>query len=264
MLQKLLAEDNHPPAANLGDALRHLYRITAKVHAALDSVKNVFFQAYRPPITLRPLRLPWTIVTPSSRQWNLSCEIYRTGTESGPSVPRICIALLTFDDGRAIQHGPWSKSANKIAVQIFADLKPSLLQCDAEEQVKYIDSHKSSQGFVQAIVDDILFAIAEVSAPRDFANPMELITKLKNAILSYLKNSALRPLANFQNLEIIIMDPNRQRYVSNILLSSDGSERYADDDNSVPDLPDLEKGNERHTPIKIESGSRVNHIMLYV
>ena len=179
-------------------------------------------------------------------------------------MPRICISVLAFDDGRAIQRGPWSRSANKITVHIFADLKPSMLQCDAEEQVKHIDGHKSSQGFIQAIVDDILFAVAEVSARRNFANPLDLITKLKSAVLSYLKTSALRPLTNFQNLEVVIMDWNRQRYVSNIHLESDGSERHPHEENSETHLPSLEEGNERHTPIKNESGNRSTHTVLYV
>lgn len=257
-LKKLLAEGDDSPATDLGEVLRRLYSIAAKPHAAFDSVRNVFFQVYRTPSSLRPLRLPWGIVEPASRQWNLSCEIFRTGTESGTTIPRICIALLAFDDGRAIKHGPWSKSANKIAVQIFTDMKPLIFQRGVEEQVEYTDGHENSPGFIQPIVDDILSAMAQVSAARDFDSPLQLIERLKDAILSYLKTSALRPLTDFQNLEIIIMDPNRQRHVSNILLSSDGGERYSHDDASFSQLPSLEEDKQ----MMMESGNKINRVVL--
>ena len=140
-------------------------------------------------------------------------------------------------------------------MQVSADLRTSIFQSIAtEEQVLDHVTDRSSSATIQAIVDDIVCAMARVTNRSDFANAEELITKLRSAISTNLQTSALPLLVKFRDLEVVLNEPFGQRYVSNALLNPDGSERY--EDINVQDA--------QRSPIIVTGGNRISDSAMYV
>lgn len=243
------AEDNYPPATSLIAALRHLYHVAAKAYTVVESILGAFFQVSRNGDGLRSLRLPWITLSPLSRQWNLYCETYRSHPHSTIGVPRICLSIISFRGRFEVPHGPWSKAGSLIGVQLWGDLRTSILQGDGtEEQASRHASDRLSNISFQTIVDDIVCAMAKVTRRSGIENHEDLITKLRNAISMNLTTSALPSFVKFRDMEITLMEPSRQRYVSNALLNPDGSERYGD-----INVNDMQKN-----PIIVTGGNQVN------
>jgi hypothetical protein len=232
-----------------------MYHMTARAYTVVDSIAGVFFQVYREKTTLKPLRLPWITLGPSSRQWNIYCETYRSHPNSTISVPRICLSIIAFREPFRVQRGPWSKGENIIAVNVSADLCTSILQHKAtEEQIHDHATSRTSNTSIQTIVDDIVCAIARVTMQPGIGNHEDLIMKLRSAISTNLKSSALRSLVKFREMEIKLQEPWRQRYVSNTLLNPDGSEQ-----NGVSNGQDVQR-----SPIIVTCGNSVGNSTMYV
>lgn len=247
------AEDHHSLPTNLVSALRYLYFLTARVHASIDSIAGVFFQMFRPRNTLRALRLPWTRIPSTWRQWNLYCETYRSNPKSTISLPHIRLSIPNFNGVRAIPHSPWDGADNKVEVTLSANLRHSILRSSsADEHLASAFTEVNSDGFIQKIVDDIICAIASVTSGYTNTDPEEIISKTRKAVTSYLESSGLHSLLHFETVEVILMNSARQRYASNTFLNPDGSERHenkADQDG-------------RPTTIRISGGEVVDDVPL--
>jgi hypothetical protein len=248
----LSAHENRDPGTSLPAILRLLYHLNAEVYN-IDSVIGVFFQVLRSRESLRALRLPWTTIQPGWRQWNMYCQTYRSHPEATVCVPHLELSITGFNPPFSISHGPWSKRDNSISVHLNADIRTSILnELQSDENTTPEVTELSSNGRIQKIVDDILCAMVAVTMRVAIKDPADLVGRLSNAITAYLKNSELRSHVEFKSIEIILANSSRARYVSSVLLNSDGSERDGRLDEQV----------DHRTDIDIHGGSRIDGFVL--
>ena len=249
----LSAHDNLAPGTSLSSALRFLYHLNAKVYDTIDSVTGVFFQVFRSRGSLRALKLPWTTIPPEWRQWNLYCQTYRNHPGATVCVPSIRLCLTNFEPPVSISGTPWRQHGNSISIQLDADIRPSILkEFKPEENTAPQVAGLSSTGRIQRIVDDILCAMASVTVRTTITDPADLVGKLSSAVTAYLKKSELHSLLDFRSIEIILANPNRSRYVSNVLVNRDGSRRDGRPDEQM----------DTGTAIKVQGGDGIEGVIL--
>lgn len=105
--------------------------------------------------------------------------------------------------------------------------------------LKYWDQREASKGNaaqpkpgstnpLQALFDDIsLHAVQSVST-RAFEDVNHALSTISHGIIAFLGKSKLTSIVEFSHLEVVLFKvPTKERFVSNIRLNPDGSERYA-------------------------------------
>ena len=229
-VRKLITDSEVAQSTSLGSALSNIVRLTTHVYDLSDTINGVFFQIFRPGSTLRSLHLPWVLLRSNWRWWNLICQTHRSHPRSGLSLPFVKLSTAAYNPGFTIRSGPWQRSQNSISVAIYAHLLPSALHHGVSPtQTNRSTGDQSSVGPVQTIVDGILSSTSKVLVNADFVSHVELISAVKDAVISNLSTSVLSSFMNFHSTEIVLEDwPSGRRFVSDILLNADGRELNVD------------------------------------
>lgn len=217
-------EDSHRNSGSLQDTLRRLCHLTVGTYAVAESIVGSFFQLFRDRESLGALRLPWGIIEPVARRWNLSCETYRADRNAPMSTAHITLTIPSCAGLRTTTGNNWDAMADYLQLAVTADLRPTTLhETTIEEQPQARAAGTSHDGFIQRIVDDIVCTTTRVILGYQARDPTELLSRLKTAIIPCLKGSPLASFVDFKSLEIRINDVRSQRYVSNVLLTHDGN-----------------------------------------
>ena len=204
---------------NLDSSLRHLFRITTRPFSLDDGVTDVWFQLFR--------RAKGIGIRERVRQWNLTCQLYRTGPDAGASKASLLFAmphLIVSQRGRLL--GP-RLGGCKLSFQLSAHLRPRRWNFGLDEAIQ--DRNLTAgprHGPIESFVEGFLKAAAESISRQKFNDTFELISTVKQGILSFLQASPLKDTVDFHDLMIeLTRDSVSRRFLSSTLLKADEIER---------------------------------------